>query len=174
MTPASFPLALLPDFGGGEMMLILVVVLLLFGGDKMPQLAKALGRSIREFKKAANEVEREIKRAIDEVPDAPDLKSTWRQVLEDSPKPAVKPASVPVTASPLEPEALSSEAPALPPAATGTPPATSDGSSAPTSAAVPPASPPARTALLRWRAGCLATLPSRGSVESRRAPEPCP
>ena len=59
------PFALLPDFGGGEMMVILLVVLLLFGGDKMPQLAKSLGKSIREFRRAANEVEREIKRAIE-------------------------------------------------------------------------------------------------------------
>ena len=66
------PLGLLPDFGGGEMMLIHLVVLLLFGGDKMPQMAKSLGKTIREFKRAANEVEREIKRAIDEFAKEPD------------------------------------------------------------------------------------------------------
>jgi sec-independent protein translocase protein TatA len=101
MLPVASPLALLPDFGSGEMMLVLLAVLLLFGGEKMPQLAKALGRSIREFKKAANEVEREIKKAIDEVPDQPDLKSTWQQVLEDNPKPAAtKPAGTPALPAP--------------------------------------------------------------------------
>jgi len=60
------PLGLLPDFGGGEMMLILLVVLLLFGGDKMPQLAKSLGKSIREFKKAANDATDEAMKAIAE------------------------------------------------------------------------------------------------------------
>jgi sec-independent protein translocase protein TatA len=89
----------LPDLGGGEMMLILLVVLLLFGGDKMPQLAKSIGKSLREFKKAAAEVEQEIKRAIDEVPDAPDLRATVRAAVEDKPKRLV-PASGPVGSPP--------------------------------------------------------------------------
>ncbi len=36
-------------------MIILVIILLLFGGSKLPALAKGLGESIREFKKAAKE-----------------------------------------------------------------------------------------------------------------------
>ena len=51
------PLAILPDIGGGEMIVVLLLVLLLFGGDKMPQLAKGLGKTLREFKKAAGDVE---------------------------------------------------------------------------------------------------------------------
>lgn len=42
-------------FGGLEIVLILAVVLLLFGGTKLPQLAKGLGQSIKEFKKASRE-----------------------------------------------------------------------------------------------------------------------
>jgi sec-independent protein translocase protein TatA len=41
--------------GGGELVLILAVVLLFFGGAKLPQLAKGLGQSIKEFKKASKE-----------------------------------------------------------------------------------------------------------------------
>jgi sec-independent protein translocase protein TatA len=41
--------------GGGELIAILAVVLLLFGGTKLPQLAKGLGQSMKEFKKAAKE-----------------------------------------------------------------------------------------------------------------------
>jgi TatA/E family protein of Tat protein translocase len=68
--PALPPLlAFLPDIGGGEVMIVLFIVLLLFGGDKMPQLAKGLARALRDFKKAAGEVESEFKRALDEVPD---------------------------------------------------------------------------------------------------------
>ena len=37
--------------GGSEMIILLVVVLLLFGGTRLPQLAKGLGQSIKEFKK---------------------------------------------------------------------------------------------------------------------------
>jgi len=57
MTPFNFQLAGLIPTGGGEWVLILLVVLLLFGGTKLPQLAKGLGQSIKEFKKAAKEDE---------------------------------------------------------------------------------------------------------------------
>jgi sec-independent protein translocase protein TatA len=39
--------------GGGEMIIILVVVLLLFGGRKIPELMKGLGKGMREFKNAS-------------------------------------------------------------------------------------------------------------------------
>jgi len=45
---------LLPT-GGMEWVLILAVLLLLFGGTKLPALAKGLGQSIKEFKKASKE-----------------------------------------------------------------------------------------------------------------------
>jgi len=47
--------------GGPELMIILVIILLLFGGAKLPALAKGLGESIREFKKAAKEGSEEEK-----------------------------------------------------------------------------------------------------------------
>ena len=43
--------------GGQELWLILVIVLLLFGGSKLPSLARGLGQSIKEFKKAAKDDE---------------------------------------------------------------------------------------------------------------------
>ena len=52
----NFPCAFLDGIGGSEMMIIMLIVLLLFGGNKMPELAKGLGKSIREFKKAASGV----------------------------------------------------------------------------------------------------------------------
>jgi len=66
---ATTSLAFLGDVGGPELLLVLFIVLLLFGGEKLPQLARGLGKSMREFKKAASTVEGEIKRAIDEAPD---------------------------------------------------------------------------------------------------------
>ncbi|WP_316737821.1 twin-arginine translocase TatA/TatE family subunit [Pedobacter aquatilis] len=50
--------------GGSEIVLILVVVLLLFGGKKLPELARGLGKGIREFKDASDGVKREIHRNI--------------------------------------------------------------------------------------------------------------
>jgi sec-independent protein translocase protein TatA len=65
--------ALLPfaffDVGGPEVLVIMFIILLLFGGQKLPELAKGLGKSMREFKKAASNVEEEFKRAIEEAPE---------------------------------------------------------------------------------------------------------
>jgi sec-independent protein translocase protein TatA len=53
------------DIGGPEVMLIMFVALLLFGGDKLPELAKGLGKGIRDFKDASEGVKREINNQID-------------------------------------------------------------------------------------------------------------
>lgn len=52
--------------GGSEWIIILLVVLLLFGAKRLPELAKGLGKSIREFKKATSEVEDNIREAMRE------------------------------------------------------------------------------------------------------------
>lgn len=45
--------------GGPELIIILVVVLLLFGGTKIPQLMRGLGRGVKEFKDASKGVDSE-------------------------------------------------------------------------------------------------------------------
>ena len=49
------------SLGPTELILILLVVLLLFGAKKLPELARGLGKGIREFKNASKHVEEEIK-----------------------------------------------------------------------------------------------------------------
>ncbi|MCP4649041.1 MAG: twin-arginine translocase TatA/TatE family subunit [PVC group bacterium] len=44
-------------FGVPELVLILIILLLLFGASKLPQMARALGESIKEFKKSVNNKE---------------------------------------------------------------------------------------------------------------------
>ena len=48
-------------FGLGyqELLIILVIVLVLFGANRLPELAKSLGSSVKEFKKGVNEVKNE-------------------------------------------------------------------------------------------------------------------
>jgi sec-independent protein translocase protein TatA len=46
--------------GGQELIIILIIVVLLFGAKKIPELAKGLGSGIKEFKKASNEVDKQI------------------------------------------------------------------------------------------------------------------
>jgi sec-independent protein translocase protein TatA len=45
---------------GPDMMVILVIVLLLFGAKKLPELARGMGRAVKEFGAARDEVEREL------------------------------------------------------------------------------------------------------------------
>jgi TatA/E family protein of Tat protein translocase len=68
-------IAFIEGIGGPELLMIMFIVLLLFGGQKLPEFAKGLGKSIREFKKAASNVEDEFKRAIDDAPEKPAPKS---------------------------------------------------------------------------------------------------
>lgn len=53
--------------GYPEMVVIFLIILLLFGAKKLPQLARGLGKSMGEFKKAKDEFEHEITKAEDEV-----------------------------------------------------------------------------------------------------------
>jgi sec-independent protein translocase protein TatA len=59
MSHVTFPLAGIFGLGGTELIIILVIILLLFGGAKLPQLAKGLGQSVKEFKKASKDGEDE-------------------------------------------------------------------------------------------------------------------
>ena len=60
-------LLLLGNFGIWEVLLIAFVVLLLFGGRKIPELMKGLGKGVKSFKEGMKDVEKEIKDIDDEV-----------------------------------------------------------------------------------------------------------
>ena len=55
------PLALLSNFAGPDMIFIFMAILLLFGAKKLPELARGLGQSLNEFKKAREDVEHEFR-----------------------------------------------------------------------------------------------------------------
>lgn len=59
--------AFLPNLGSTEVIVIFVVILLLFGAKKIPELARGLGKSMGEFKRAREEFENEVQRAADDV-----------------------------------------------------------------------------------------------------------
>lgn len=52
---------LIANLGGGEIILIVLVILLLFGGKKIPELMKGLGKGVKSFKDGMNEIEKDIK-----------------------------------------------------------------------------------------------------------------
>jgi len=81
-------IAFIEGVGGPELMMILFVVLLLFGGEKLPEFARGLGKTMREFRKAASNVEDEFKRAIDDV----ERNAAIDINLDDPPSPTRTPA----------------------------------------------------------------------------------
>ncbi|MBQ4006384.1 MAG: twin-arginine translocase TatA/TatE family subunit [Muribaculaceae bacterium] len=62
----NWVLLLFGTLGTSELLLIAFVVLLLFGGKKIPELMKGLGKGVRSFKKGMNDVEEEIKKPLED------------------------------------------------------------------------------------------------------------
>lgn len=59
-------LLLIGNIGTGEIVVIALVVLLLFGGKKIPELMRSLGRGVKSFRDGVNEVETELKKDFEE------------------------------------------------------------------------------------------------------------
>jgi sec-independent protein translocase protein TatA len=87
------------EFTAPEIMLILFVVLLLFGGEKLPGLAKGLGKGIREFKDASEGVKREITSQIDTF----QAKKEAEAAAVAAQTPVTDPAANPVSEVPVAP-----------------------------------------------------------------------
>ncbi|MDR0939516.1 MAG: twin-arginine translocase TatA/TatE family subunit [Mediterranea sp.] len=57
--------------GGPELIIIALIVLLLFGGKKIPELMRGLGKGVKSFKDGVNEAKEEINKAKDEIDTPP-------------------------------------------------------------------------------------------------------
>ena len=55
------------NLGVGEVILIVAIILLLFGGRKIPELMRGLGKGVKSFKQGMNEVEDELKKPIEDL-----------------------------------------------------------------------------------------------------------
>jgi sec-independent protein translocase protein TatA len=75
------------NLGPFELVLIFLVILLLFGAKRLPELARGLGKSITEFKKASSTAEEEIRQAINTEAPPPAAKPTPVAVPQEAPKP---------------------------------------------------------------------------------------
>ncbi len=68
--------------GGGETLLILAIALIFIGPKKLPELAKGLGKGIREFNKAKND----LMNSLNEAPEVESKKSESKIEEQSSPK----------------------------------------------------------------------------------------
>ncbi len=55
------------SFGGPEVIVVLFAILLLFGGKKIPELMRGLGKGIKEFNNARSTIESELKEGMKEI-----------------------------------------------------------------------------------------------------------
>ena len=55
------------NLGTGEIIIIVAIILLLFGGKKIPELMRGLGKGVKSFKQGMNEIEDEIKKPVDDL-----------------------------------------------------------------------------------------------------------
>lgn len=62
--------------GVQEILIILLIVLIFFGGKKIPELMKGLGKGMKEYKKAMNGIEDELSTMADEKDDNPKMQNT--------------------------------------------------------------------------------------------------
>ena len=58
-------LLFLGNLGTGEIIIIALVLLLLFGGKKIPELMRGIGKGVRNFKEGMNEIEKDINKDVE-------------------------------------------------------------------------------------------------------------
>ena len=68
------PFALIGPLGTTELIIILIIVLIIFGPRKLPEVAEAFGKSIQKFKKAARDVQDEVKTGSEDEKKDTDVK----------------------------------------------------------------------------------------------------
>ncbi len=67
--------------GGPEIFIVLLVVLLLFGSKKIPELAQGLGKGMKEFKRATDDIKSEIKKETEVLDNIKDFKNDLTKKL---------------------------------------------------------------------------------------------
>ncbi len=135
MPVSVLPLAFIESIGGGELLMVMVIALMLFGGDKLPELARGMGKAMREFKKTTGAMQDELRKAMEETEAPPPSIMPPRSYSpEIKSTPGIQPPGTETPALPTDDPAAAyadgsdpyqdDQAPALDPAAAGpaTPP----------------------------------------------------
>lgn len=64
---------LLFNIGGSELFIIILAVVILFGAKRIPEIARGLGKGIREIKNATSDIQEEIRRTSSEITERADV-----------------------------------------------------------------------------------------------------
>lgn len=82
--------AFIQNFGAPQILLILFIVLLLFGAKKLPELARGMGKALKEFKRATSDIEEDLRSAMNEEPKEESIdykrRSTQKPVQQEEAK----------------------------------------------------------------------------------------
>jgi sec-independent protein translocase protein TatA len=107
---AACVLALFGGLGWQEVLLIVVVVLILFGGRKIPELARNLGKGLRQFKREMGGVKREFEEAVETAEEEEPYASPEPKRRREKRQPAADAADRPADETPPD-EQAAAEAP---------------------------------------------------------------
>lgn len=99
------------NFGGGEIFVILLFVLLFFGAKQLPDIARTLGKGIREVRNATDEIKREITESAREVNVSKHVEEEARKVAEELSGSVPRKSASSYTAKPPSPAPTASEKP---------------------------------------------------------------
>ncbi len=80
--------------GPAELLLVLAIALIVFGPDKLPDIARQVGRTVGELRRVSSEVTREIQRSIQEEPSGPGPRIVRQSPTPTAPAPAPGPPTV--------------------------------------------------------------------------------
>ena len=94
------------QFFSKEMLVVAVAILVLFGGTRLPQIGRLLGRSLKEFKKGLRDAREEFKEATGDLEDDLDLDREEQDYMPDHSTPA-PPAPPAPPATPATPATVS-------------------------------------------------------------------
>jgi sec-independent protein translocase protein TatA len=67
------------DFGMGELVVIFAVALIVFGPDKLPEIARGIGKGLHSLKKSFDEVKVEVQTGLDEIKDTSGIKEALNE-----------------------------------------------------------------------------------------------
>jgi sec-independent protein translocase protein TatA len=88
--PQQQTLLFLDSIGTGEVLLIVFVIIVFFGSKKIPEMARVLGKGMREFKAAADNIQDEIQKSVTEIERSVNIENALKEetprLVKDEPE----------------------------------------------------------------------------------------